>query len=239
MTPPAPRDTAPTLAYERSLLGSQYGYVIGMDEVGRGALAGPVSVGVAAIGSQTAEPPVGLRDSKLIRPALREQLVPLVQQWAVASAVGHASAAEIDEHGIIGGLRLAGMRALGALDPQVLATGIVLLDGSHDWLTKPPADLFAQLDEAAQPEEFSAFCPPVVTRVKGDMTCAAVAGASVLAKCARDQILVELDQEFPQYGWANNKGYASGQHVATLQSQGASRWHRRSWKLPGLDTAAG
>lgn len=105
-----------------------------MDEVGRGALAGPVTVGVVVIDASVGTAPSGVRDSKLLTPAAREALVPRLRRWALAYAVGHAEPAEIDRHGIIPALRLAGRRALAALPATPTC---VLLDGSHDWLSPP------------------------------------------------------------------------------------------------------
>lgn len=126
--------TAPTLREERRLLRSGHLLVAGMDEVGRGALAGPVSVGVVVVDASIRTAPSGVRDSKLLTPAAREALVPRLRRWAVDSAVGHAEPEEIDRHGIIAALRLAGRRALAQLTQP---PGCVLLDGSHDWLSAP------------------------------------------------------------------------------------------------------
>jgi len=126
--------TAPTLREERRLLRSGHLLVAGMDEVGRGALAGPVTVGVVVVDASVRTAPSGVRDSKLLAPAAREALVPRVRRWAVDSAVGHAEPGEIDRYGIIAALRLAGRRALAQL---VRPPGCVLLDGSHDWLSAP------------------------------------------------------------------------------------------------------
>jgi ribonuclease HII len=105
-----------------------------MDEVGRGALAGPVTVGVVVVDASVGTAPSGVRDSKLLTPAAREALVPRLRRWALAHAVGHAEPAEIDRYGIIPALRLAGRRALAALPTTPTC---VLLDGSHDWLSPP------------------------------------------------------------------------------------------------------
>lgn len=127
----------PTLRLERGLLREGHRLVAGMDEVGRGALAGPVTVGVVVVHQSTRTAPAGVKDSKLLAPAVREALVPKLRRWAHAYAVGHAEPEEIDRYGIIAALRLAGRRALAQL-PEVPA--LVLLDGSHDWLTlRPPA----------------------------------------------------------------------------------------------------
>ena len=171
----------------------------------------------------TGPQPDGLKDSKLLAPATRERLVPEIIAWASGWAVGHASPAEIDSLGLIAALRLAGHRALANLKT---APDVVLLDGSHDWLSWPPQqDLFAE-------DRLGPVVPPVRTLVKADLTCASVAAASVLAKVARDAIMVRLDEEFPAYGWRENKGYASPRHVDALRELGPCVHHRRSWNLP-------
>jgi len=219
-----PTSRPPTRQLERELLAAGHRLVAGMDEVGRGALAGPVSVGVVVVDESTGRLPRGLRDSKLLTPAAREALCEPVRRWSVGSAVGHAEAEEIDAIGIIAALRLAGTRALATLAEAGLVPDIVVLDGVHDWLT-PPEDLFAGLGEPVP-------TPPVRTQVKGDMRCAAIAGASVLAKCERDAIMTELAGRHPEYGWEANKGYSAPGHLAALRELGPSEQHRRSWRLP-------
>ncbi|MGY4646025.1 ribonuclease HII [Cellulomonas sp. URHB0016] len=233
----------PHLRHERVLLREGATLVAGMDEVGRGSLAGPVSVGVVVVDASTRSAPRGVADSKLLTPAARTALLPALGRWGLARAVGHASAAEIDELGIIAALRLAGTRALAAVVDNVGRVDVVLLDGSHDWLT-PPApvvDLFTAVEEAAPPTAGScalSSAPRVRTRVKADRTCASVAAASVLAKCERDALMVGLSTYHPAYRWDENKGYASPVHLAALRELGPSELHRRSWRLPGCDTEA-
>ncbi|WP_344105745.1 ribonuclease HII [Myceligenerans crystallogenes] len=215
--------------------------VAGMDEVGRGALAGPVSVGVVVIDARTRTAPQGIADSKLLTPAARVDLAPKVRRWALASAVGHASAAEIDEQGIIAALRLAGRRALHQVQSEVGNVDVVLLDGKHDWLSDPGPDLFAAGgltgdDDGAGvlvSEGGAGAGPDVVTMIKADMRCSTVAGASVLAKVERDAILTELAADHPQYGWEANKGYSAPAHLDALANHGPCVLHRRSWNLPG------
>ncbi|WP_432536843.1 ribonuclease HII [Kineococcus arenarius] len=219
------RTPAPTLHLERSLLRAGHHLVAGVDEVGRGALAGPVSVGVLVVGPGTAGAPAGLRDSKLLTPAAREALVPALRGWAVAWAVGHAEPAEVDALGTTAALRLAGRRAL-ALLPE--PPSVVVLDGSHDWLSDPPAGALPGLAEDEPP----CAAPPVTTRVKADTTCAAVAGASVLAKTERDAIMVRRHAEHPHYDWAANKGYGAPGHLAAIAAHGRCPQHRLSWRLP-------
>lgn len=215
--------TSPHLKVERRLLRSGAVVACGVDEVGRGSLSGPVSAGMVLVDISTGPHPGGLRDSKLLAPATRERLVPEIIAWARGWAVGHASPAEIDSLGLIAALRLAGHRALANLET---APDVILLDGSHDWLSWPPQqDMFAEAP-------LLPCTPPVLTLVKADLTCASVAAASVLAKVARDAIMVSLDDEFPAYGWRENKGYASQRHVDALRELGPCVHHRRSWNLP-------
>ncbi len=193
-----------------------------MDEVGRGALAGPVSVGVVVVDLDNKTAPRGLKDSKLLAAHTRDRLAPRVRRWATDYAVGHASADEIDASGILRALRLAGERALAALTSPPDA---VLLDGSYDWLTAGPPTLF-DADLAGAP-----MALPVTTRVKADLTCAGVAAASILAKTERDHLMIDLAREFPEYGWSVNKGYATPEHRVALRTHGPCIHHRRSWHL--------
>lgn len=215
----------PSLRVERELQRQGFRLLAGMDEVGRGALAGPVSVGVVVIDERVRSAPQGVRDSKLMTPAAREAMVPRLRRWASASAVGHASAAEIDEVGIMAALRLAGRRALEALEVR---PDLVILDGNHDWLTEPEqVGLFAELGDGPS-------VPPVTTMIKADMACSSVAAASVLAKVSRDSLMTDLAAEHPRYGWAENKGYSASVHLAALREHGPCDLHRRSWSLPGV-----
>ncbi|WP_194949048.1 ribonuclease HII [Actinomyces trachealis] len=216
----------------------------GLDEVGRGSLAGPVTVGLAVVSRSTVdEYPAGLADSKQLTARRREALVQPCQAWLTDHAVAHASPAEIDALGIIGALRLAGRRALALVAQRGHLPGVIILDGVADWLTAPAADLFSDSHDDAAAVQATEVAnapaalpthdvPPVRMEVKGDARCAVVAAASVLAKVERDGIMAGLDD--PGYGWAANKGYASATHQEGLARLGASAQHRRSWKLPGL-----
>lgn len=195
-----------------------------MDEVGRGALCGPVSVGVVVV-DLTLKALPGVRDSKLLSSSARADLVPRIRTWAIASSVGHAQAWEIDDLGITGALRLAGLRALSVLD---IVPDRVILDGSHDWLSAPGQGSLLDPDEASE------SVPVVVTQIKGDLTCTSVAAASVLAKTERDAIMIALHEQYPGYEWSANKGYAAPGHVAALEAHGVTPVHRRSWRLPGI-----
>lgn len=221
---------------EAELLAS-HALVGGMDEVGRGALAGPVSVGLAIVGAATPDAfPQGLADSKQLSPARREALVEPCRAWLIDSAVAHAQPAEIDALGIVGALRLAGARALARVGERGHAPGIVILDGSADWLSRPDEDLLTALGPAPAGPDAPREIPPVRTQVGADARCAVVAAASVLAKVERDALMRDLED--PGYDWASNKGYATPAHVAGLGRLGAGDQHRRSWRLPGLGAFA-
>lgn len=220
---------APSLRVERSLQRQGYRLLAGMDEVGRGALAGPVTVGVVVIDEVCRSAPKGVRDSKLLRHQARVELVPRIHRWARGYAVGHASPAEIDRVGIIAALRLAGTRALAALS---IVPDLVVLDGNHDWLTDPARVGLLAFGE--DPGDGAGPTPPVTTMIKADLRCSSVAAASVLAKVARDDLMVGHAGEHPAYGWAGNKGYAAPEHIAALAAHGPCVLHRRSWQLPGL-----
>ncbi len=197
----------------------------GVDEVGRGALAGPVSVGICLIdGSTSNDFPVGLRDSKQISPARREALDPLCRAWGVDLAVGHAGSDVVDSEGIMAALRRAAADALAQLGERGLVPDAVLLDGSHNWWVED--SLF----------DFDPILPqvPVRMQVKGDASCAVVAAASVAAKVERDRLMVDLATQYPGYDWASNKGYSSVRHIEGLRALGPSPLHRTSWHLPGV-----
>jgi ribonuclease HII len=212
----------PNLRTERAYLAEGHRRVAGCDEVGRGSLGGPVSVGVVVVDGSTGRPPTGLRDSKLLTPAARNELVPRIEGWAVAHAVGHATAAEIDQLGILRALRLAGERALHGVGTEI---DVVVLDGNYDWFTRPEP----------HPDGPIAVPQRVDLKIKADLACASVAAASVLAKVSRDALMVELARVHPEYGWDGNKGYASPGHLAALRDVGPCEQHRRSWNLPGQD----
>lgn len=214
----------PSLELERDLL-AHAPVVIGLDEVGRGAIAGPVAVGACALGSAHVDDgmPAGLRDSKLLSAKRRLAIAPLVESWALATGVGMCSAAEIDEFGIVACLAAAAKRALAALHGRGVdvARAAVILDGSHDWLS--PA--------LAHPLE-------IVVRPKADRDCGAVAGASVVAKVQRDRLMREAHEsgEHADYSWHTNAGYGSAAHLAAITANGPSPLHRRTWLRPELLT---
>ncbi|WP_084104392.1 ribonuclease HII [Demequina sp. NBRC 110056] len=227
---------AVSLAHEAALWDAGATVVAGIDEVGRGALAGPVTVGVCAVARCDAWPE-GLADSKELTPARRLRMADALAGFGAARAVAHASPAEIDALGIVGALRLAGTRALAAIAAEGVRVDAVLLDGKHDWLTPPPATLFGDLD-APDPASASALqepavpTPPVTMVIKGDTLCASIAAGSVLAKVERDGLMAEAHERHPEFGWAGNKGYGAAAHLDAIRLLGPTDEHRRSWSLP-------
>jgi ribonuclease HII len=218
--------TFPSLSLETQLFESGARFVIGIDEVGRGALAGPVSVGVAvlSITDSTVPWPKDLADSKLMSERSREANFEPVAEWVSGWAVGSASNAEIDANGIVASLSLAAVRAVKSLPAGIRAeiaaaaaepnAVVAILDGSHNWLG-------------------NAISPVTVkVQTKADRDCAVVAAASVLAKVTRDREMISLTQESPvlsPYGLASNKGYSSQSHIDALREIGPSVLHRQSW----------
>ncbi|MFF8845085.1 ribonuclease HII [Streptomyces sp. NPDC015127] len=194
----------PTHAVERSIRATTGAKIVaGIDEVGRGAWAGPVTVCAAITGLR--RPPAGLTDSKLIAPKRRTELAGELESWVTAHALGHASPEEIDDLGMTAALRLAAVRALDGLPVRPEA---VILDGKHDYLGVPWR---------------------VRTVIKGDQSCVAVAAASVIAKVRRDAMMAALQQEFAVFGFADNAGYPSPVHKAALEELGPTPYHRLSW----------
>ncbi|HZP15476.1 MAG TPA: ribonuclease HII [Nocardioides sp.] len=218
--------SAPTLRYERELLRSGVTLLGCVDEVGRGALSGPVTLGIVVVSEATKSAPQGVRDSKLLSAQVRERLAPKIRRWALDHAVGHASADEIDEHGLMAAMRIAGRRALSQLTH---VPDLLLLDGNHDYLSPP-------VQEGLFGDPELGVVPRVVTRIKADLRCSGVAAASVLAKTTRDAIMLELDAEHPEFCWAENKGYSAPAHMDALTRLGPTRHHRRSWALPGTES---
>lgn len=222
---PRAKKNRPTLDFENNLFSRGAKLIAGMDEVGRGCLAGPVSVGVAVINIDCVNPPENLADSKLLTHEQREELLPLVKTWVKEFAVGHASNDEIDEIGLTRALRRAGRRALAQLDTK---PDHLILDGKHNWLMpeKETQNMFEQeFDDGPLSVNLK-----IIAQVKADLTCASVAAASIVAKTTRDQMMSELSKEFPNYFWAENKGYAAPEHLEAIKSFGATKYHRVSWK---------
>lgn len=230
-TRPLSRSARPTLDWERSLWKEGYQWVGGLDEVGRGAWAGPVSVGVAVLTPWVTRRtmPLWLRDSKLLHEVRREAIFDEVARWCACWAVGHATPEECDLWGMTVALRLASFRALVSLP---IAPQALVVDGPHDLLRQPPLQLQmlaggSDHSGPAMPE----ITPParVVPIVDGDARCAAVSAASVLAKVVRDRLMREEAPHYPAYQFSENKGYPSETHKRALRGYGLSAIHRRSW----------
>jgi len=191
---------------ERDLAAEGLTCVAGVDEVGRGAWAGPVTVCAVVVAPGFPPPPAGLTDSKLLSPARREAIADELVSWVAAYAIGEASHTEIDAAGMTVALRRAAVRALSGLPRRPDA---VLLDGAHDYIGRGW---------------------PVRCEVKADLRCVCVAAASVLAKVHRDRFMASLSFDAaPEFAFAENAGYPSPVHQQALSSLGPTPYHRMSW----------
>ena len=196
----------PDLSFEQALWAVGLSTVAGLDEAGRGTWAGPVMAAAVILPDQEGicRSLHGVRDSKQLRPEVRSSLVPLIEECALAWAVGSASAAEIDEIGILPATRLSMLRALQGL---TLPADHLLIDA-----------LF--LPDVAVPQ---------TALIKGDQRSLSIAAASILAKTSRDAWMVEQEALYPEYGFARHKGYGTALHQERLQRYGPCPIHRRSF----------
>ena len=177
------------------------GVLLGVDEVGRGSVAGPLTVAAVALPD---EPVVwGIDDSKRLSPATRERLAARIREVAVAVGIGHVAPKEIDERGMAASLRTAMRRAI---EDAGVEPARVLIDG---------------LPVHVHPRE--------VTLAHGDARVACIAAASIVAKATRDAIMVRADRTWPGYGFAASKGYASPEHIAAIRARGLTPYHRASF----------
>ena len=199
--PKAPR-AFPTLALETVLIQSCGGLVCGVDEAGRGPWAGPVSAGAVILSPD--DLPEGIDDSKALTAERREILEIEIKARAVAWGVGFASVEEIAELNILHATGLAMCRAIEAMAVQ---TGAALVDGNYRF--RLPCD--------------------VQTVVGGDGLSLSIAAASILAKTARDRLMIAMDAEYPGYGFASHKGYNAPVHQEALRTLGPCPAHRRGW----------
>jgi ribonuclease HII len=206
----------PDLALEHVLMNSTHSSLIGVDEVGRGALAGPVTVGGVRISMATGDAPLGIDDSKRLSSRRRSDLVPRIVNWADAWSIVHIPAIVIDRIGIMGALAL-GAREV-CRDLMDTESGWILLDGDRDFISP-------YLNSTSSAKWH------VATQVKADASCLSVAAASVLAKVARDSLMIAAHDKAPMYGWQGNKGYGAATHRAAIVQYGSTHWHRRSWRL--------
>ncbi|SCB93134.1 RNase HII [Bifidobacterium bohemicum] len=247
----------PTLELEARIAADGFDLVVGFDEVGRGALAGPVMVGAAALWAKDIpdlQVPQGLTDSKLLTESKREVMFEPLRSWCCASAVGQASNVEIDDWGISYALGIAALRALNELERE-LGVGVSAVDGGstddgrirvpHQASTDPTGAVCvgAILDGPNDyiTKALNTFEAPqvpvpanITTKVKADQSCALVSAASVIAKVTRDRFIVGLAQgnaQYAPYGWVRNKGYGSAAHRAAIAKYGPTALHRLSWHL--------
>jgi ribonuclease HII len=193
--PRTPPDPNPTL-------------IAGVDEVGRGALFGPV-VAAAVILSESAAmelQTLGVTDSKCLSPQRRGQLIKPIKALSIACAIGYASVQEIDRINILQASLLAMHRAVSRLSPTPI---LCRVDGNQ------------KIPQLGIPQQ---------TVIKGDQTNTAIAAASILAKVWRDQLIIRLDRRYPGYGLAQHKGYGSAAHRQAIQTLGLTRQHRQSFR---------
>ena len=190
------------LLYEQAAREAGYTAVCGVDEAGRGPLAGPVFAAAVILPPGLFIP--GLNDSKKLSEKKREELFPVILEQAAAYGIASASVEEIEAYNILNATFLAMRRAVEQLRPPA---DFALVDGNR----LPPLDIHAQ------------------AVVKGDALCACVAAASVLAKVSRDHYMLQMDALYPQYQFARHKGYGTALHTALIRAYGPSPIHRRSF----------
>lgn len=237
-----------TLDYETRLWLAGHHYIAGVDEVGRGCLAGAVVAGAVILPIhdrvvcnllRTAK----VRDSKKLSHRQRTALLPLIQDIALGVGVGAASAIEIDTHGLVSAYRLAMARAIRALPCEPTA---LLIDGPYSgsfFSSKKGLmsdDEILQAPNLRSDDEISISSPvkranpsvqPVQENViRGDSASLSIASAAIIAKVYRDNLMVEADEQFPGYGFASHKGYGTAKHLKALRTLGASPIHRMTWK---------
>ena len=200
--------------------------ILGIDEVGRGCLAGPVVAGAVllpAVVDFERDPWLKeIKDSKLLKPEVRERLAPLITQWALASAIGVASVEEIDSINIFHASHLAMLRAA----EETLAAVTQNTQFKPLSAEKIQATTYALVDGKFLPKNFPCRAQAVI---KGDLKCLSIAAASIIAKVWRDRHMADLDAQYPGYGFSIHKGYSTPAHSSALKARGACPIHRRSF----------
>ncbi|MFA5308040.1 MAG: ribonuclease HII [Dehalococcoidales bacterium] len=195
----------PSFAEEKALRNAGFQFIAGVDEVGRGALVGPVMAAAVILPANVrARWKSRVRDSKQLTPEAREYLFDFIRDAAVAVGVGEASSEVIDTVGIAKATRLAMLSAVRNLTPQ---PQYLLID-------------YVKLKESALPQKGI---------VHGDSLCFSIACASIIAKVTRDRLMQEMDKSFPGYGFAGHKGYGTEEHLKRLREKGPCPLHRRSF----------
>ena len=187
---------------ENAMYEEGYHLICGVDEAGRGPLAGPVCAAAVILPRKTEIP--GLDDSKKLTAKKREQLFPLIQEKAISWNVAFASVEEIEERNILRATFLAMNRAISGLELQ---TDLALIDGNQNREIEMPSRCV----------------------IHGDARCASIAAASILAKVSRDHLMLELAEQFPQYSFERHKGYGTKVHYEALRKYGPSPVHRLSF----------
>ena len=191
--------------YQRAIANERGARVIvGLDEVGRGSIAGPLAVGAVVLDDGVVI--AGLNDSKQVLPAKRAAMAQQVKESALAWTVQYVEAETIDAAGMTASLTMAFRRAVAAIEDAGVRPDIILLDGNP-----------LHMD------------PREVNIVKGDARCASIAAASIIAKVERDALMTSYAKEYPAYGWDECKGYASPHHIAAIKEHGLSPLHRRTF----------
>jgi ribonuclease HII len=199
---PAIRSKAPSLEAEQRWWDAGYETVVGVDEVGRGAWAGPLTVGAVIVPQDRRI--YKIRDSKMLTEEEREALFDRIIEWVADWGVGHATPEECDRLGMSAAQKLAAARALAALQSP---PGRVLVDGNWDFVGRGTTERI----------------------IRGDATSLSIAAASIIAKVTRDRMMRDESAHFPAYRFESNKGYPCPVHTAALQVLGPSTIHRRSW----------
>ena len=189
-------------AYEEALIADGYQLICGVDEAGRGPLAGPVCAAAVILPPHVDIP--GLNDSKKLSDQKRRELYPLIQEKAIAYAVALSSEKEIDDVNILQATFLAMGRAVSQLSVQ---PGYILVDGNR----------------------LPDFCTPAQTVVKGDSLSMSIAAASVLAKVTRDDLMLQMAEKYPSYGFEVHKGYGTKAHYEALAAHGPCAIHRMTF----------
>lgn len=189
--------------FEKELTDKGYHFICGVDEAGRGPLAGPVVAGAVILDPK--HPIDGLNDSKKLSSSMRERLFQEIKKWAIASAVAIVSPETIDQINVLEASRLAMMKAIRQL---TIAPDVVL----SDFMELPELDVL------------------VMSLVKGDSRSMSIAAGSILAKVTRDRLMEAWAVRYPEYGFAKHKGYPTKEHLAMLQRYGPCPIHRMSFK---------
>jgi ribonuclease HII len=196
--------SSPSLGFERALWAEGHEFVVGIDEVGRGSWAGPLTIGAAVVPKDRRV--YKIRDSKQLTEPEREALFDRIAGWCEAWAVGHATVEECDSLGMSAAQKLAAARAIDSLGLAQEPTK-VLLDGNWDFVGRGTTTKV----------------------VKGDATCLSIAAASILAKVTRDRMMRAAAADHPGYDFDLNKGYPCPRHKVALAAYGPTAIHRRSW----------